>query len=142
MFCQNDPLWKDKSLNNSKETIGGVGCLLTSLSNISNLANSKTITPIDLNRELILYNGYTNDNLIIWSIAEKVLDLKIIHYYTGDIEYTLNDFYIVNYINYGYGHFTNLISKKGGEYNVFDVWDNHYRTKTDIRRVIKVCKKS
>jgi len=142
MFYQNDPIWKDKSLNNSKETIGSVGCLLTSLCNIYNLINDKKITPIDLNRDLILYNGYTNDNLIIWSVVEKILNLNIYHYYNGEIEYSLNNFYIVNYLNHGYGHFTNLISKKENEYNVFDVWDNQFKTKTNIRRVIKVCKKN
>jgi hypothetical protein len=141
MFYQNDPLWKDKSLNNSSETIGSVGCLLTSLCSINNLINDNKITPIDLDRDLILYNGYTNGNLIIWAVVEHILNLEIVHHYKGDIDYSLNDFYIVNYINYGYGHFTNLISKKGKEYNVFDVWDNHYRNNMDIRRVVKVSKK-
>jgi hypothetical protein len=99
------------------------------------------MTPIDLNRELILNKGYTGDNYIIWSVVSEILDLEIDHHYTGDIEYSINDYFIVNYINNGYGHFTNLISKKGDEYNVFDVWDNNYRTKTDIRRVVKVSKK-
>jgi len=142
MLYQNDPKWKDAPLNNSKETIGGVGCLLTSLCNINNMVNNKDCTPVDLDRDLMLFNGYTADNLIIWSVVEHILNLDIVHHYTGEIEYTIKDYFIVNYINHGYGHFTNLISKHGSCYTVFDVWNNKIRNKTDIRRVVKVCKRA
>ena len=142
MLYQNDPKWKDKPLNNSNETIGSVGCLLTALCNINNIVNDRYFTPIDLNRELIFCNGYTNDNLIIWSVVEHILNLGIVHHYTDEIEYSSDDYYIVNYINHGYGHFTNLLSNHGSCYKVFDVWNNQIRNKIDIRRVVKVCKKS
>ena len=142
MLYQNDPKWKDAPLNNSKETIGSVGCLLTALCNINNILNDTFITPIELDRQLILYNGYTNDNYIIWSVVEHILDLEIVHHYTGEIEYSVDDYFIVNYLNEGYGHFTNLLSKHGTCHTVFDVWSNQIRNKTDIRRVVKVCKKN
>ncbi len=140
MYYQNDPKWKNEPLNNSSETIGSVGCLLTGLTNISNMVNDKLIAPTDLNRELISKKGYTDDNYIIWSVVSEILNLDIEHHYTGDIEYSTKDYFIVNYINQGYGHFTNLISKHGGCYTVFDVWNNQIRNKTDIRRVVKVSK--
>ena len=141
MLYQNDPEWKDEPLNNSSETIGTVGCLLTALCNVNNKLNRLFITPIDLNRELIKYSGYTNDNYIIWAIVEHILGLDIVHHYKDDVEYSVNDNFIVNYINQGCGHFTNLVSKHGSCYTVFDVWSNKIQNKTDIRRVVKICKK-
>lgn len=142
MFYQNDDRWKNVKLNNSNETIGSVGCLLTALTNIYNDIYCQHITPEDINRELIIYNGYTSDNLIIWSAVEHILKLKIVHHYTDDIFYSTHDYFIVNYLNYGVGHFTNLISKRRDNFEVFDVWDNKVKTKNakDIRRVVKVCK--
>ncbi len=140
MLYQNDKRWKDEPLNDSTETIGSVGCLVTSLCNINNIVNDNKITPPELNRKLILYNGYTDENYIIWSVVEHILGVEIIHNYTGKIEYSLNAFYIVNYLNPKIGHFTNLISKHGSSHIVFDVYSNQIRNKTDIRRVVRVCK--
>lgn len=138
-YSQNDIRWKDKPLNNSLNAIGEVGCLLTSLVNIYKIRHPEIdITPFSFNRGLIEHDGYTKDNYIIWAVVEKLLDVKIEHIYTGVIEYDVNSYYIVNFLNFGCGHFTNLVSKKDNDYNIFDVWDGKYKTITTPRRFVKV----
>ena len=138
MHYQNNPKWKNKPLNNSQMTIGEVGCLLTAICNIYNLRNCHNITPEDLNSYLIKNKGYTESNLIIWSVVEEFLDAKIQHYYTGEVEYSLNCFYIVNFLNYGVGHFTNLIKKEGEKYYIYDVWDDKFKIIDKPRRLVKI----
>lgn len=139
MFSQNNNRWKLVPINESKNTIGEVGCLLTSLVNIHNLRNpNDKITPLHLNSALIDNNGYTSGNLIIWAVAEKILKAKIEHIYTGKIEYDLNSYYIANFINFGSGHFTNLISISGENYNIYDVWNNSFYKIGKPRRIVKI----
>lgn len=139
MYNQNDKNWKNTPINNSSNTIGEVGCLLTSLVNIYKIKHSDSImTPPYLNALLIEKNGYTPGNLIIWAAVEKALNVKIQHIYTGEIEYDINSFYIVNFLNFGTGHFTNLLSYENGKYNIFDVWDGKEKTISKPRRLVKV----
>ena len=63
-------------------------------------------------------DGYTKENYIIWAVVERLLNANIEHIYNGSIEYDMNSFYIVNFLNFGTGHFTNLISKNKNYYNV------------------------
>lgn len=138
MYSQNNRKWKEYSINNSKTTIGEVGCLLTSICNIYNIHHNVKITPITLNTRLINNNGYTDGNLIIWSVVESLLDVEIQHIFTGKVEYDMNSYYIVNFLNFGTGHFTNLISKDNDKYNIFDVWDSKYKVIDTPRRLVKM----
>ncbi len=139
MLSQNNPSWKLNPINESKNTIGEVGCLLTSLCNAYNIKYPNTpITPLHLNTALIDNNGYTIENYIIWGVAEKVINAKIEHIYTGTVEYDMNAFYIANFLNFGSGHFTNVISKDDNKYNIFDVYDGEYKKIPTPRRLVKV----
>jgi hypothetical protein len=139
MYSQNNKIWKHEPLNKSDNTIGEVGCLLTSLVNIYKIKHPDSImTPLYLNALFVEKNGYTKDNYIIWSVVETILDVEIQHIYTGEIEYNINSFYIVNFLNFGSGHFTNLLSYENSEYNIFDVWDGTYKTISTPRRLVKV----
>ena len=139
MYYQNDPKWKHKKLNNSAMTIGEVGCLLTALCNVYLEKNPDCpITPPDLNTLLIKNNGYTDNNLIIWSAVSEILDMEIQHMYTGEIEYDVNAFYIVNFLNFGVGHFTNLVKKEGDICYIYDVWNDTFRAIDKPRRLVKI----
>lgn len=141
LLYQNDELWKNEKLGNTKLTIGSHGCLLTSLTNIYNQKYRQDKTPDQFNRELIQNNGYTKDGLIIWDTAKKLLECDRIDInYKGVIDYDMYNYFIVNYLNFGYGHFTNLIEKSNNDFFVFDVYDNKNKLKkvNEIRRVIKV----
>jgi len=139
MYYQNDPKWKNIPLNNSEMTIGEVGCLLTSLCNSAYLRHpSIKITPDELNKELTNSKGYTENNLIIWAVASRLLGAEIDHNYKGQIEYDSNSFYIVNFLNFGVGHFTNLIKKECEKYYIYDVWDDKFKVIDKPRRLVKV----
>ena len=139
MFYQNDRRWAGLPINNSSETIGSVGCLLTSLCNIAIDRDCDIdIDPEILNQMLIDNNGYTSGNLIIWSVVSELLGVEIDHIYTGKIDYDINAYYIVNFLNPTVGHFTNLLSKHGDNYNIYDVWDDKRKTILKPRRVVKV----
>ena len=139
MFFQNDKRWAGLSLNKSSETIGSVGCLLTALCNIAIERDPDIeINPELLNIRLIENNGYTKGNLIIWSVVEDLLDVHIDHIYTGDIDYDIDTYYIVNFLNPTTGHFTNLLSKHGDKYNIYDVWDDTKKTISKPRRIVKL----
>jgi len=139
MYSQNDDEWMNEPLNKSRNTIGQVGCLLTSLINIFKTRYPDIdITPLSFNQNLIDNNGYTDGNLVIWSVVEDLLGVDIEHIFTGFVEYDLNSFYIANFKNPNTGHFTNVISKDGNKYNIFDVWDGKYKTIIAPRRLVKV----
>ena len=135
MYYQNDPKWKHNKLNNSAMTIGAKGCLVTALGNASRFEKKRPCLMSDLLR---FENGFTKDNLVIWAVASKILNAKIDHDYKGEIEYSINTIYIVNFLNGNNGHFTNLISKQGDNYNIFDVWDGKYKTISKPRRLVKI----
>lgn len=139
MDYQNDERWKNTPINRSSNTLGEVGCLVTSLSNIYNIRNKDGImTPAIFNDLLLKKHGYTKDNYVIWAKASDILNAEIKHIYSGDIEFDINSYYVVNFLNFGAGHFCNLISKEGDKYNIFDVWDGKYKTINKPRRLVKI----
>jgi hypothetical protein len=85
-------------------------------------------------------NGYTNTGLILWDVVTRILEIRIDPNFSGVVDYGIYTYYIVNYINFGVGHFTNLIEKENYRYFIFDVWDgkNKLKEHKDIRRVIKI----
>ena len=61
---QNDEKWKDVKLGSSSETIGGWGCLLTSVAMMLNgIGHSET--PVTVNEKLKRRNGFLNGSLLI-----------------------------------------------------------------------------
>ena len=141
MFYQNDSRWKNIKLGKSNVTIGSHGCLLTSICNIINHKNSnEAFTPEKLNQLLINEKGFTNEGLIIWAVVERLFNVRIDSNYKGQINYDANNYYIVNYINFGAGHFVNLIETEGIKFFVFDVWDglNKVKNQHEIRRYVKL----
>ena len=136
MYSQNDRRWCNDKLGT--RTIGQIGCLLTSLCNINNLAGrEEKHMPDQFNTLFKLNSGYT-ENLIIWAVAEKILKAEIDPWYKGSVEYDINSYYIVNFLNFGSGHFTNLLSKKDKDFYLYDVWNGKNRIIRNPRRIVKV----
>ena len=65
LLKQNDPQWKDVRI--SSNTIGGVGCTITSLAMKYNYHNNTNITPTEMMRKLS-FSG----NSIIWSSVNRL----------------------------------------------------------------------
>ena len=75
-YSQQDPKWALDRLGNSNETIGKVGCLISSV--CMNLSYYKQdITPKELNQKLQKIDGYTNRGWLIWSKLEDITDKKL-----------------------------------------------------------------
>ena len=141
LYYQNDERWKNTKLGNTEMTIGSHGCLLTALTNIYNQEYRQDKTPDILQKELMALSGMTKEGLIIWDVAKKILKCdRIDHNYKGVIDYDMYNYFIVNYLNYGYGHFTNLIEKSNNDFFVYDVYDGRNKIKriNEIRRVVKI----
>lgn len=65
-LSQVDPRWAGNKLGTSNTTIGGYGCLITSVSMMLKYFNFDT-DPARLNKLLINNGGYYNGNLFTWS---------------------------------------------------------------------------
>ena len=141
MLFQNDRRWRNIPLGRSSVTIGSHGCLITSLCNSYNIRRGQEIlTPDIFNQKMIDMGGYTPGGLVIWSVAQKILNAEINSNYTQGM-FNMDDyFYIVNYIFGGIGHFTNLIGFDGFDVNVFDVYDGDHKKipRKEIRRVVSI----
>lgn len=140
MYSQKDPRWADIKIN--IQTLGKVGCLITSLANIYESYHKVILTPVEMLERLKVHKGITRDDLVIWEAVYHALGCKKIDInYVGDITYGINCYYIVNYINYGTGHFTNLLERiSENRLRVFDVYEGKQEIKRlkEIRRVVRI----
>ena len=69
-YLQRDEYWKETPIGNTTETIGAVGCTITSLASaLTRFGYS--YTPATINSKLIELKGYTESGYVIWNkIAE------------------------------------------------------------------------
>lgn len=72
-LSQLDPRWKDAKLGISATTIGGYGCLITSVSMMLKHFGFD-IDPLRLNNLLVNNGGYYNGNLFVWGSLEKIFN--------------------------------------------------------------------
>ncbi len=75
-YLQRDPRWKDIIIGGSGESIGNVGCTLSSLAMAIDHYGVH-LTPLELNEQLKGVNGFTQDGLIQWSAVSKLTNSKI-----------------------------------------------------------------
>ena len=75
-YNQRDKRWASDKLGDSSETVGKVGCLISSI--CMNLSYYKEhMTPKELNIKLRELEGYTQRGWLIWSKLEEVMDNKL-----------------------------------------------------------------
>lgn len=75
-YLQNDPLWRDQPLGNTKENLGGVGCAVCSVA-MAATSLGFPVTPAELNTKLTSSAGFTPDGWLIWSALSKVTNQTI-----------------------------------------------------------------
>ena len=68
-YSQQDPLWKNNQLAHGPDTIGYMGCALTSVAMYSS-SWGITETPATLNLKLNNYGGFVGE-AIVWSAIAK-----------------------------------------------------------------------
>jgi hypothetical protein len=70
-YSQQDPQWKDVKIGHGPDTIGYVGCALTSLAMYSS-SWGFTETPATLNQKLTANGGITSDEALVWSAISRL----------------------------------------------------------------------
>ena len=70
-YSQQDPQWKNSKIGPGPDTIGYIGCALTSLAMYSS-SWGFTETPTTLNQKLTTNGGITSDELLVWGAISKL----------------------------------------------------------------------
>jgi hypothetical protein len=70
-YSQQDPQWKNTKLGPGPDTIGYIGCALTSLAMYSSSWGFNE-TPATLNQKLYANGGITSDELLVWGAISKI----------------------------------------------------------------------
>ncbi len=70
-YSQQDPQWKNTKIGPGPDTIGYIGCALTSLAMYSS-SWGFTETPATLNQKLTANGGITSGELIVWGAISKL----------------------------------------------------------------------
>ena len=124
-YNQRDKRWALDKLGNTNETVGKVGCLISSICmNISYY--QKDIDPKNLNQKLRELDGYTNRGWLIWSKLQEIdkkfsisfpkLSHKSIEKYLLQQKPVLAKVYINKIIP----HWVLIVGKKDNEYLMLD----------------------
>jgi Peptidase_C39 like family len=70
-YSQQDPQWKNSKIGPGPDTIGYIGCALTSLAMYAS-SWGFTETPATLNQKLTANGGITSDELLVWGAISKL----------------------------------------------------------------------
>ena len=70
-YSQQDPQWKNTPIGAGPDTIGYIGCALTSLAMYAS-SWGYTETPATLNKKLTASGGITADELLVWGTISKL----------------------------------------------------------------------
>ena len=125
-YNQRDKRWASDKLGNTNETVGKVGCLVSSICmNISYY--QQTITPKELNRKLREVKGYTDRGWLIWSKLEEVTNNKLSISFPKLSHKSIETSLLANkpilakvYINKVIPHWVLIVGKKNNEYLMLD----------------------
>lgn len=82
MYQQTDPRWAKKLLGNStKSTIGGFGCVVSSVAPMAEYALRKTVTPLDVNAEFLRLGKFEANgaNVTVGKMCEGAFGDNIHH---------------------------------------------------------------
>jgi hypothetical protein len=122
-FRQNDPKWGKNMLGPTDETIGGVGCAISSAAMVLSFYGVDT-DPQRLNQYLTANEGYTEQGWVYWEKAAELAPAKVKHVYEDLPSYRLIDTNLLNgnpvivrlrYEN-GVTHFVVIAGKDGFDY--------------------------
>lgn len=126
-YLQNDPLWKNQKIGKGKETIGGVGCLISSVAMaLTNMGYN--YTPSTLTSSLSERNGFTKRSWLKWSKIRDVTDGQVkADYYTEPSHEIINScmqksqYPVVKFmIKKVIPHWVVVTGRKGREYQIRD----------------------
>ncbi|HIP29309.1 MAG TPA: hypothetical protein EYG83_00650 [Sulfurospirillum arcachonense] len=134
-YNQRDKRWASEKLGNTNETVGKVGCLVSSVCMNFSYYN-KDITPKEMNSKLRELGGYTSRGWLIWgrltdisedklSVSFPKLSHKRIDTYLLEKKPVLAKVYIHKVIP----HWVLIVGKKNSEYLMLDPLTNGEESK-------------
>ena len=125
-YNQRDKRWASEKLGNTNETVGKVGCLVSSVCMNFSYYN-KEITPKEMNSKLREIEGYTSRGWLIWGkltdISEDKLSVSFPKLSHENIDkYLLEKKPVLAkvYIHKVIPHWVLIVGKKGNEYLMLD----------------------
>jgi hypothetical protein len=144
---QNDVRWqhdvmtdlpyKNGSTQTSHDTIGDLGCAVTSFANLIQITHGIDYTPGTLNTWLRNHEGYAalanpsgctigQESFMLWHVVCNQFDI-IDHGNVDVLEYKHSFHYICRFMHKGYGHYSNVLKElciNGKQhFLIFNVWN-------------------
>jgi hypothetical protein len=137
-YAQNDPEWKDDKLGfgtGEKETLGYVGCALTSVAMMLS-GHGYTVTPKSLNEKLKKIKGFAGSGIVWWAVNQLYPKVRITSVIKcSDSPAPLEQINVALAAGQpaivavdstaapGYlSHYVMLIGRKGNDYLMLDPW--------------------
>lgn len=125
-YLQWDPEWSDDRIGESDSSMGGAGCLVTSVASAAN-ALGFAITPKDLNRKLTEAGAYAGDRLIWTKLSEILPGLGYSYkriFSASTMEKDLADGRLpivsVRFLGDGVTHWVLIVGAEDGEFMIYD----------------------
>jgi hypothetical protein len=126
-YLQTDSRWQHDKIGGSGETLGNVGCTLCGLAMALDHYGFRK-TPAELNRLLIIQDGYTGAGLIKWDSVAVLTEGKIIVDYSSPLAFASIDnalklhqpVLVRIFISNASPHWVLIVGKEGLEYLVRD----------------------
>ena len=125
-YLQSDKRWKDYELvqGDKETTIGKIGCLHTTICNFLN-QYKYSHTPLTLAKLLQENGGYDKNGFIIWSVIEKLFNMKQRKFIFPDkplFKNMYNEFYAIQVPYQETGHFCEVLKTNGKDITYFDTY--------------------
>lgn len=125
-YLQNDTNWSSDKIGASSYTMGGAGCLITSVSSAITYLGVE-INPKELNQKLSNVDGFDGANLIWYKIKEAIpeVDYSYNRIFTSktierDLKQGLLPIVNVKYFKTGITHWVLIVGAKDGEFIIID----------------------
>ena len=125
-YNQNDERWSNDLLGNTKESLGNIGCLVSSVAMNLSYYNIN-IDPKKLNQKLEELDGYTNSGWLIWGKLEDVTENKIKINFPELTYKSIDELLLTKtpvlakiFIDKRIPHWVLIVGKKEGEYLIYD----------------------
>lgn len=145
-YRQNDKLWADDTLGDSRFTMRSSGCLVTCIASAVSMETGKKITPGALNKIFSENQVYDSEGNIQWAAIDKIEG-----YHTEVFEevseaeiiecLAVGCYPIVRVRMHGFGsfHYVLIVGNEGGEYICMDPLESSLTKLTDyLNRVYAV----
>ena len=133
-YNQNDKRWSSDLLGNTRESLGKIGCLVSSVAMNLSYYNIN-MNPKKLNEVLSNIDGYTSGGWLIWSKLEDVTDGKVEIYFPKLSHATIDDLLqakkpvlVKILIRQMIPHWVLIVGKKDNEYIIYDPLDSEIPT--------------